>query len=58
MMHDHELVAFLATLAAMVLLVAIAAVLAVLGKYTEAIGVSAAISGLLGAIKMPRARGA
>lgn len=53
MTRDHDLIAYLATLAAIVALVAIAALLAALGKYSEAIGVGAAVTGLIGVIKLP-----
>ena len=51
-----ELIAYLSTLGAIVVLVAIAAVLAGFGKYSEAIGVSAAVTGLIGVIKIPTRR--
>lgn len=56
-MNDRiQLIAYLATLSAIVLLVGIAAVLAFNGKYSEAIGVSAAVTGLIGVIKLPATR--
>lgn len=55
MERNHQLVAFLATLLAMCYLVTLAAFLAYNGRYSEAIGVSAAVTGLMGVIKMPSA---
>lgn len=49
----HSLIAYLATLFAIVTLVAIGAALAYAGKYSEAIGVGAAVTGLIGVIKLP-----
>ena len=49
----YEFHAFIASLIALVLLVLIAAVLAYHGKYSEAIGVSAAVTGLIGIMKLP-----
>ena len=56
MSERAQLIAYLATLSAIVLLVAIAALLAFNGKYSEAIGVSAAVTGLIGVIKLPSQR--
>lgn len=56
MTHREQLIAYLATLTAIVVLVGIAAALAALGKYSEAIGVSAAVTGLIGVIKLPSQR--
>lgn len=53
MTDDRELRAFYAALAAICYLVTIAAVLAAFGKYTEAIGVGAAVTGLLALMKSP-----
>lgn len=55
MTHNaFEFYAFLATLAAIVVLVAIGVAAACLGHNTEAIGVGAAVTGLIGVIRMPR----
>lgn len=51
-----QLLAYLATLTAIVLLVGIAAILAFHERYSEAIGVSAAVTGLIGVIKLPSQR--
>lgn len=56
MSERHSLIAYLATLAAIVILVVIAAVLAFHGKYSEAIGIGAAITGLIGVIRLPSNR--
>ena len=50
---SEQLIAFLATLAAIVALVIVAAVLAYNGKLSEAVGVGAAVTGLIGVIKQP-----
>ncbi len=47
------LIAYLATLGAICFLVSVAAVLAYHGRYSEAIGVGAAVTGLIGVIKLP-----
>ena len=56
MEDNHSLYAFYATLAAICYLVTIGAVLASIGRYSEALGVGAAVTGLIGVIKLPSAR--
>lgn len=53
MTERHQLIAYLATLAAIVALVGIGAALAATGKSLEAVGVAAAVTGLIGVIKLP-----
>ena len=54
-MNDrNQLIAYLSTLGAIVMLVAIGAVLAYNGKSVEAVGVAAAVTGLIGVIKLPQ----
>ena len=56
-MTAHEqLIAYLATLAAIVILVGIAAFCSASGRSMEAIGVGAAVTGLIGVIRMPSSR--
>ena len=56
-MNDtHQLIAYVATLFAILYLVTVAAVLAYNGRYSEAIGVGAAVTGLIGVIKLPAQR--
>ncbi len=50
MTERHTLVAFLATLSAIVVLVALGAYVGGLGKSTEALGIGAAVTGLIGVI--------
>lgn len=52
----HDLWAYMATLAAIVTLTGIAAWLASNGKLTEAVGTGAAITGLIGVMRMPVAQ--
>lgn len=54
-MNVHEYRAFLACLFALVVLVAIAAFLAWQDKSVEAVGVGAAITGLIGIMRQPQA---
>ena len=56
MTERHQLIAYLATLAAIVALVIVAAVVSSLGHSVEAVGVAAAVTGLIGVIKMPANR--
>jgi hypothetical protein len=56
MTAQHQLIAYLATLCAIVALVAIGAVLAYNGRSVEAVGVAAAVTGLIGVIKLPASR--
>lgn len=53
MTDDHALRAFYACLSAICYLVTIGAILAGLGRYSEALGVGAAVTGLIGVIKLP-----
>lgn len=48
--EHHNLIAFLATLCAIVVLVIVGAFLATQGKSAEALGISAAVAGLIGVI--------
>ena len=54
-MNQHEYRAFLACLVALVVLVGIAAFLAWQDKSVEAVGVGAAITGLIGIMRAPQA---
>ena len=56
MSEQHQLIAYLATLGAIVTLVALGALLAYNGKSVEAVGVAAAVTGLIGVIKIPASR--
>lgn len=56
MTEKHDLIAYLATLLAIVVLVGIAAYCAAHGKLTEAVGVGAAVTGLIGVMRMPTQR--
>jgi hypothetical protein len=56
MTEKHQLVAYLATLLAIVTLVGLGAILAYNGKSVEAVGVAAAVTGLIGVIKLPSQR--
>ena len=56
MSEQHQLIAYLATLGAIVTLVALGALLAYNGKSVEAVGVAAAVTGLIGVIKIPSSR--
>lgn len=51
-----EFLAYIATLVAIIALVAIAAALAVYDKNIEAVGVGAAVTGLIGVMRAPFAR--
>lgn len=53
MTGDREVSVFFAILIAICYLVTVAAVLAGLGRYSEAIGVGAAVTGLIGVMKLP-----
>lgn len=52
----EQLIGYLATLFAIVILVVIAAVVSANGHSLEAVGVSAAVTGLIGVIRMPTSR--
>lgn len=52
----EQLVAYVATLIAIVILVAIAAIVACLGHPVEALGVGAAVTGLIGLTRTPSTR--
>lgn len=52
----EQLIAYLATLGAIVVLVGIAAFCAASGRSLEAVGVGAAVTGLIGVIRMPTSR--
>ena len=52
----EQLIAYVATLIAIVLLVAIAALVACLGHPVEALGVGAAVTGLIGLSRSPGGR--
>ncbi len=52
----HSLIAYIATLVAVVLLVGIGAALAAWGKYSEALGVGGAVTGLIGVLGTFRPR--
>lgn len=54
-MNVYEYRAFLACLIALVSVVGIAAFLAFYGKYTEALGVGAVVTGLIGIMRQPQA---
>lgn len=54
-MNLHEYRAFIACLVALVILVGIAATLAAFDKSVEAVGVGAAITGLIGIMRAPQA---
>ncbi len=56
MNEKHTLVAFLSTLAAIVTLVIAGAFIALQGKSTEALGIGAAVTGLIGVIGTFRPR--
>ena len=56
MTERHQLIAYLATLGAIVALVGLGAILAYNGKSVEAVGVAAAVTGLIGVIKLPSQR--
>ena len=56
MSDTHDLRPFGWTLLAICYLVTVAAVLAVMGRNIEAVGVSAAVTGLIGVIKLPAQR--
>ena len=56
MTERHQLIAYLATLTAIVILVGLGAILAYNGKSVEAVGVAAAVTGLIGVIKIPSQR--
>lgn len=56
MTERHQLIAYLATLAAICILVGVGAILAYNGKSVEAVGVAAAVTGLIGVIKLPSQR--
>jgi hypothetical protein len=58
MTEKHQPVAYLATLLAIVTLVGLDAILAYNGKSVEAVGVAAAVTGLIGVIKLPSQRNA
>jgi hypothetical protein len=51
---SEALIAYLATLGVIFALVVVAAVLAGQGKLTEAVGVGAAVTGLIGVLSHPR----
>lgn len=50
MTDKHTLIAFVAVLISIVLLVAIGAILVAMGRTVEALGVGAAVSGLIGVL--------
>ncbi len=56
MNEQHSLIAFLATLAAIVILVLVGAWMAGQGKNAEALGIGAAVTGLIGVIGTFRPR--
>lgn len=53
MTSDHQNRPFFATLIAICYLVTVGAVLSAVGKYTEALGVGAAVTGLIGIARIP-----
>jgi hypothetical protein len=50
MTQHHSIIAYIATLVAVVLMVAISAWLAAYGRYSEALGVGGAVTGLIGVL--------
>ena len=56
MNERHQLIAFLSVLAAIVILVALGAFLSARGQSTEALGIGAAVTGLIGVIGTFRPR--
>ena len=56
MKERHQLIAYAVTLLAICYLVTMGAILAYNGKSVEAVGVAAAVTGLIGVIKLPSVR--
>ncbi len=56
MNENHQLIAFLSVLGAIVILVALGAFLSARGQSTEALGIGAAVTGLIGVIGTFRPR--